>query len=150
MTSALDVAQYVLEKRGTMTAMKLQKLVYYSHVWTIVWDEETLFGESVKAWANGAVIGELFYAHKGLFKVSPGQLGGDSSKLSDKQKENIDKVLEFYGDFTAQQLSDINHQEAPWIDARGDISPSERSSAVIETEAIHEYYSGLPHVEETQ
>ena len=28
--SCLDVAQYILSKLGTMTAMKLQKLVYYS------------------------------------------------------------------------------------------------------------------------
>lgn len=26
---AIDVADYILEKNGTMSAMKLQKLVYY-------------------------------------------------------------------------------------------------------------------------
>lgn len=43
MANVLDVAAYVLAKRGPMTAMKLQKLVYYSQAWHLVWDEEPLF-----------------------------------------------------------------------------------------------------------
>ena len=36
-----DVAAYILEKIGSMTTMKLQKLVYYSQAWSLVWDGET-------------------------------------------------------------------------------------------------------------
>jgi uncharacterized phage-associated protein len=39
MAHAQDVAQFILERRGEMTAWKLQKLVYYSQAWSLVWDE---------------------------------------------------------------------------------------------------------------
>jgi uncharacterized phage-associated protein len=51
--------------------------------------------------------------------------------------------LEFYGRYTAQQLSDINHQESPWIDARGDLPPTAPSKEFITSAAMAEYYSGI-------
>ncbi len=37
MANAKDVAQYILEKQGEMTSIKLQKLVYYTQAWSLVW-----------------------------------------------------------------------------------------------------------------
>ena len=56
MATAHDVAAYILQKKGEMTAMKLQKLVYYSQAWSVVWDERPLFHEKIEAWANGPVV----------------------------------------------------------------------------------------------
>jgi len=70
MATIFDVAKYILEKQGEMTAMKLQKLTYYVKVWGLVWDEEEIFPETFEAWANGAVSPELYNRHRGLFKVS--------------------------------------------------------------------------------
>ena len=39
--SAGDVAAYILRKQGTLPAMKLQKLVYYSQAWSLVWDDSS-------------------------------------------------------------------------------------------------------------
>jgi uncharacterized phage-associated protein len=47
MTTAYDVAAYILRKKGEMTAMKLEKLVYHSQAWSLVWDEEPLFHERI-------------------------------------------------------------------------------------------------------
>ncbi|HSS48337.1 MAG TPA: type II toxin-antitoxin system antitoxin SocA domain-containing protein, partial [Thermoanaerobaculia bacterium] len=65
MTTVHNVAAYILQKQGEMTAMKLQKLVYYSQAWSLVWDEEPLFAERVEAWANGPVVPDLYREHKG-------------------------------------------------------------------------------------
>ena len=144
MASVYDVARYILSKKGQITAMKLQKLVYYSQVWPLVWDEEELFPEQIEAWANGAVVRALFRIHRGMFKVTEENFSiGDISSLSTSQKSNIDKVLEFYGDYTAQELSDINHQEDPWVNARGDLHPMANSSNEITKGAILEYHSGI-------
>src|SRR6267142_182405 len=35
--TAHDVAAFILKQRGEMTAMKLQKLVYYCQAWSLVW-----------------------------------------------------------------------------------------------------------------
>jgi uncharacterized phage-associated protein len=49
MATAHDVAAYILRGQGEMTAMKLEKLVYYAQAWSLVWDEEPLFKERVEA-----------------------------------------------------------------------------------------------------
>lgn len=144
MASVFDVAKYILHKTGEITAMKLQKLVYYSQAWTLVWDEETLFKEKIEAWANGAVVRELYDVHKGMFRVtekvfSMGRIGA----LGTRQKANIDKVLSIYGKYTAQQLSDINHQEDPWIKTRGKLAPMAWSNKEIKIDKIYEYHFGI-------
>lgn len=144
MPSIFDVAKYILQKQGEMTAMKLQKLAYYVKAWGLVWDEEEMFPENFQAWANGAVSPALYDRHRGLFKVSTSLFADANIKnLNEYQKETINKVLEFYGEYTAQQLSDINHQEDPWICARTGLHPMERSTAEIIPAAMCEYYSGI-------
>ena len=44
MASAHDVAAYILKKLGPMTAMKLQKLVYYCQAWSLVWGNASVSG----------------------------------------------------------------------------------------------------------
>ena len=150
MENVFDVAKYILEKTGSISAMKLQKLVYYSQVWHIVWEEEELFSDKVSAYSNGAVIGTLFHEHKGMFKVRSEDFPqGNSERLSDPVKEDIDKVVDFYGKYTAQQLSDLNHREKPWIDARKGLSPGEPCNNPITPAAIMEYYSGLSNAQES-
>jgi len=151
MKTVFDVAKYILDQSGEMTAMKLQKLVYYSQVWHVVWEEEELFKEEIQAWANGAVVSDLFAAHRRMLKVNSGSFpSGNSDNLITKEKENIDKVIGFYGKYNAQQLSDINHSEQPWIDAREGLSPTQRSNNPIDLASILEYYSGLPNDGETK
>ena len=45
--NVFDVAAHILQKYGSMTAMKLQKLVYYCQAWSLVWDEQPLFSEKL-------------------------------------------------------------------------------------------------------
>lgn len=141
MTSVLDVAEYILEKSGPMTAMKLQKLVYYSQAWSLVWDERPLYEESVRAWANGPVVRELFASHRGKFIVS--NVGGCSGVLTTAQKDTVDAVLKFYGDKSSQWLSDLTHSESPWCEARSGLPAGVRGDAEITHASMAEYYGSL-------
>jgi uncharacterized phage-associated protein len=144
MANVLDVAQYILERKGFMTAMKLQKLVYYSQAWSLAWDERPLFAEPIQAWANGPVVPALYSEHRGRFDIMPDDLrGADSRRLSDEDRETIDAVLKTYGDMTGAQLSDLTHREMPWKSARRGLSPGERSSNEIPQAAMLEFYSSL-------
>lgn len=142
MASAHDVAAYILQKRGEMTAMKLQKLVYYAQAWALVWDEEPLFKERIEAWANGPVVPALYDRHRGLFKVSSWK-DGDPDRLTPAHKKTIDAVLKYYGSRTSQWLSDLTHREEPWLEARQGLGLGERGSAVISHASMAEYYGGL-------
>jgi uncharacterized phage-associated protein len=144
MASVFDVAKYITEKSGEMSAMKLQKLMYYSQAWNLVWEEEPLFENDFEAWANGPVLPCLYSAHRGLFKVDSALFStANSSSLNATERANIDKVLAFYGTQTAQWLSNLTHQENPWLDAREGLPVGAASNAVIHQSAIHEYYSAL-------
>lgn len=142
MASVYDVAKYILDKQGPVTAMKLQKLVYYAQAWSLVWDEEPLFGEPIQAWANGPVVPELYYAHKGQFKVSELD-SGDAEELTVTQRETVDSVLKFYASMTSQQLSDLTHSEKPWQDARIGLTDGERGGREITHASMAEFYSSL-------
>ena len=142
MVSAHDVAAYILSKRGEMTALKLQKLVYFSQAWSLVWDDEPLFDEPIEAWANGPVIRSLYDRHRGKFKVKS-WMWGKASKLTSKQRATVDAVLNFYGPKTSQWLSELTHQELPWREAREGLDPSERGNSKITPAAMVEYYSSL-------
>ena len=67
-----------------MTALKLQKLVYYAQAWSLVWDEEPLFPDPIEAWANGPVVYELYKRHRGIFKVTQWKV--DPSALSGERR----------------------------------------------------------------
>jgi len=123
--------------------MKLQKLVYYSQAWSLVWDGRPLFREKIKAWANGPVVPALYAAHKGRFSVEARHIDGNPDALEDVQKATIMGVLKFYGDKTAQWLSDLTHAERPWRDARHGIPDGERGNSEITTAALDEYYGSL-------
>jgi uncharacterized phage-associated protein len=148
MACLIDVAAYILQQQGQMTAMKLQKLVYYSQAWSLVWDERPLFANRIEAWANGPVAPDLYNAHRGKFGLAPGELGGNPDALESSERETIDAVLSFYGPKTAQYLSELTHAELPWLEARGGIMPGERCSAEITQAAMAEYYSSLTHGQE--
>ena len=148
MAHAIDVAKHILAKKGPMSAMKLQKLVYYSKAWHLVWDEESLFPDRIEAWANGPVVCNLYAQHRGLFDVNASVFAcGDLNNLTQSQRESIDIVLNFYGQYSAHQLSELTHREAPWRDARSGIAPGERGSASISDSAMAEFYDGLTHAQ---
>jgi len=140
---AIDVADYILKRKGSMTAMKLEKLVYYSQVWSLVWTEKELFRERIEAWANGPVVPSLYRLHRGHFKIGPGFFEGNPARLSEEQRDVINRVLAFYGDKDPQWLSNLSHMEKPWQSAREGLAPGERGGNTITKESIIEYYSSL-------
>lgn len=143
MANVFDVAKYVLEKRGTMSAMKLQKLCYYAQAWALVWDDAPLFDEEFEAWANGPVCRELFFKTQGQYSVSADDETGGIGNLTDNQRDTIDKVLEHYAGHNAQWLSQLTHMEDPWNKARADVPAGESCDRIITKESMALYYGGI-------
>jgi uncharacterized phage-associated protein len=142
-----DVAAYILAKAGPMTSMKLQKLAYYSQAWHLVWREVPLFPNEIEAWANGPVVRELYYLHRGRFSLAgPADIpNGDPNRLSADEQSVIDTVLQAYGDKPAHWLSELTHNEAPWLNARrqAGLGGGQRGDATIGLDVMYEYYDGL-------
>lgn len=125
-----------------MTAWKLQKLVYYSQAWSLVWDERPMFQDPIQAWANGPVCPALYNKHRGQFTVT--EVAGDPGTLDAIAQETVDAVLLYYGDKHPQWLSDLTHAEAPWKDTRGTLPPGAACNREITHDAMASYYGSLP------
>lgn len=142
-----DVAAYILEQKGRMSTMKLQKLVYYSQAWSLVWDEKPLFAEEIEAWANGPVVRNLFDYHRGRYELSSIPIG-NPRLLNQEQQETVEAVLQYYSDRPAQWLIDLTHMEEPWKQARKGLQPLERGNSVISFDSMADYYSSLSVLED--
>ncbi len=142
MAAVHDVAAYILSKKSPLTAMKLQKLLYYSQAWHLVWNEKPLYKARIEAWANGPVIPEIYQYHRGSFEVRTWKRG-DANSLDARERVAVDRVLKFYGGKTSQWLSNLTHQEEPWIKARRGALPGQRAQHEITPAAMAEYYSSI-------
>jgi len=142
MASVFDVAAYILKKKKAVTSMKLQKLVYYSQAWSLVWDEKPMFKNRIEAWANGPVCPELFAAHRGEFLIES-EPRGNAKKLTEDERDTVDAVLKTYGDKGANWLSSLTHKEDPWMDARAGLPDGVRGNREISTASMAEYYGNL-------
>lgn len=146
MASVQDVAAYILAKHGAMSTMKLQKLCYFSYGYHLAWDDAQLFPEDFEAWANGPVAPVLYSSHRGMFRVAPGEIIGDPSRLTTSERESVDIVVDSFGDYTAHQLSEMSHQtDGPWDLARqrAGARELERSNETLLDNDIFEYFSRL-------
>ena len=147
MPTSLDVAEYILQQKGPVSSMKLQKLVYYSQAWSLALEEEPLFDEPIEAWANGPVVKNLIINDPQQSYVST-LPQGDPGKLTSDQKEIIDTVIIYYGQKSSQWLQTQTHAEAPWRQARmntvnGNRPELRQPGNQISPQAMKDYYSGL-------
>lgn len=109
-----------------------------------MWDDAPLFPETIRAWRNGPVCGELYNEHRGRYEVAADMFpGGNADALTGTQRDTVLAVLRAYGDKSSQWLSDLTHAEAPWRDARALAGEVEPPSPEITHAAMAEYYSAL-------
>ena len=142
MANVFDIAEFILREQGPMTTWKLQKLVYYCQVWSLVWDDNPLFSEPIEAWANGPVVRKLYEIHRGQYIITDIPQGNPNN-LIPEEVETIKAVLNYYGNKSSQYLSDLTHMEDPWQLARQGISGDRRSNQIISLESMAEYYESL-------
>lgn len=138
-----DVARRILELKGPMPAMKLQKLCYYATGWHLVWDEERLVDDRIEAWANGPVFPSLYADHRRQYQVSLDDIPGDSGRLTASETESVDAVVAHYGDKSAVELSDLTHSEAPWRIARQGTADGARSTSEISQDSVAAYLASM-------
>lgn len=143
-TTVYDVAKYIIDNWGAMSAMKLQKLVFYSQAMAMVWDDVPLFDDDFEAWAKGPVCHNLFNAHKGMFMISDSSFlapyNPDVNNISSDHKDTINAVMNSLADLSPFELSEMTHNEAPWINARGDTPRGAFCNNVIPKNDILAFY----------
>jgi len=145
--SAFAIANYFIRKsaetRIPLTPMKLIKLVYIAHGWTLALTGKPLLREPIEAWKFGPVIESLYHAFKSYGNTSiPPQAATQATIQGDNVgeiKRILDKVWDSYAKYTPAQLSTLTHQTGtPWSEV---YNPDEFYT-VIPDALIEQHYKG--------
>lgn len=143
-STVFDVATYILKNKAPMSAMKLQKLIFYSQAMALVWDDIPLFDDDFEAWVNGPVCPALYDKHRGHYIITSDDFfiseQPDINRIEKDHKDTIDTVLESLADYSPYELSEMTHREDPWKNARKGLSPSMYSNNIITKEIMANYY----------
>jgi len=160
--ATLAVANYLIGKAHSegdrITVMKLLKLVYIAHGWSLGLTGKPLIGEEVQAWRYGPVIPSVYQDFR-HYKGNPIERqkaviidGGKyfiPTVTDETARRLLDKVWDEYKKYSGLQLSTLTHQPGtPWdIVWRKSGGDSGWRDTVIEPEAIAQYYRRLAQAE---
>jgi uncharacterized phage-associated protein len=146
------VADYFIawanETQTYLSNLKLQKLVYYAQVWTLVLLDRELIKEDFQAWVHGPVIPTLFkeYSYLSFIPIIREDLKEGSRNEIEKQfEQEILKVLEeveqdYFWKETCY-LEVLVKQEEPWRLTRNGIPKDEHCQKIIPKKLMIKYYS---------
>lgn len=137
MTTANDVAAYILEKRVAVESVRLQKLLFYAQAWHLVTMDSPLFDDPIRAFRYGPVVHSVWTNYRGTKTVTRRQAVGDPDALTESEREVVDAVIEAYRRIKPFEMADLTHEEAPWVDAWN--APG--GDRVISHEAMRRYYA---------
>ena len=138
------VARYLLNKAVEVTPLALQKLLYFAQAFFHALYQEELFTDDCQAWAHWPVYPDIYFRYKDfgynpIEKPLP-ESEGDFSELTTRELSFLDAIVDVFGVYSGQMLSKITHNEQPWIEARGNLLPSDRSVTVINRETVNRYF----------
>lgn len=145
MKRALEVAQYFLhrvdrDEGDTISGLRLQKLVYYTQVWSMVLRNEPFFSESIEAWVHGPVVREVWQVYKDYGKRDIPAPDSPPPTFAADDDDLLNCVWQRYGDLSATQLRDLTHCEQPWLEARRGLSDQDPSSQTISLASMREFH----------
>lgn len=131
----IDVVEsYIRRTCPASDPIKLQYLLYYSHVWMLVWAGRRLTGEEFQAWQQGPVVPRVWRGEGVATEVQPA--GND--------KAVIDAVTAFYGAMSTEELAALTRRDAAWLMARRGYAAGEVSPVPIDETCMLRYYGALP------
>jgi uncharacterized phage-associated protein len=145
-----------------MTAMKLQKLAYVSHGWSLAYDTP-LVHDAVEAWQWGPVFRSLYREFRdfGSEPITNRATAFDGGTLEDRELsihdygpplnpepaatgKFLEGVWDRYSGYTAAQLSDITHRPGtPWRMVVDKMGGKIQPFTVIPNDLIAEHYKKL-------
>ena len=150
-TTTNDACDYIIAKCGEsdvyLNVLKLHKLLYYAQAWHLAFEGDRCFDSDFQAWIHGPVsrpIYDRFSRSKTMYsRVTQRDIreGFEVSAISEDIRAHIDGVLEVYAEYSDSQLEEMTHREEPWLNARGDCSPTRRCERVIGDADMKAYYS---------
>lgn len=136
------VARYLLWKAEDVTNMALQKLLYFSQAFYEAIFGMELFPNKCQAWMYGPVYPEVYGIYKFYEREPIGKPQNIEcfTQLTAEEISLLNAVVDTFGSYSGMVLSRITHSERPWLEARGNLHPEDKSTTVIDPETIRAYF----------
>ena len=108
-----DVAEYIIYNNKETTNLLLQKLLYYTELFNMVFFDKSLYESQCGRWKYGPVYGRIYYEYKD-YESNVIELEELNVNLNDNQKKLIDSIIKSFGCYSGKVLSFFTHHEIPW------------------------------------
>ncbi len=144
MIGVLNAARIFLSI-GSMQHKKLQKLCYYAQAWYLALTGNRLLNTDFEAWVHGPVSPELYSQYKDWGGLVIPQMPYDSTQIERWIVNFLRTIFDMYKEYSADELEQLTHQEAPWQEARRGYEPTEICRVKINDNTMMHFYRGLLH-----
>ena len=134
--------RYLLNQCEDITALALQKALYYIQGFFYAFYAEYLFTEDCEAWVHGPVYREVYQRYKDYrFDFITQAESISDIVLSAAEKSIFDSVINYFCCYSGKVLEHFTHNETPWLSTRGDLPLEMSSNRIIPRETIGSYFS---------
>lgn len=145
------LADYILERHGPMSHLKLQKLLYLVEGYHLAYYGTSLIEDNFEAWTHGPVSRKVFDLLKDKsklyadlkFEPKTGRLVPSEEIamfLTQDQLDLVNEVLALYDRESGFELEALTHSQMPWIKARAGIPLHEKCTNVISKHDMRDYF----------
>ncbi|MBR5248264.1 MAG: DUF4065 domain-containing protein [Lachnospiraceae bacterium] len=135
-----SLAKVILSCRDDISNKKLQKLAYYVYAWYLTIHGTEIADISFEAWEHGPVCRRLYNNYRSYGWNEIPRFNG-FVLANDDDIKFVETVLDVYGDYTADELEEMTHNDAPWQEARRGCPKHVASDAVITKQSIVQFYN---------
>lgn len=150
MASIFDVVKYIHEKleNQNVSIWRIENLCYLAQAWTLAWDMKPLFPEDFYAFEYGPRCRDLIEHHTWGITIVPNEIPGNSDRLTDIEKSNIDTVVRDYLKRESYELGWFC-EDPVWEKVKNNVPNKDRlskkytESKLIKKEDIFSYYYNL-------
>ncbi len=143
-----DIARWFLHQKE-MTHKKLQKLLYFSYGIYLAENNESeevsdsMFENNFEAWVHGPVDPNIYNQYKNyginlIFIEQP-----ITFDFNEKTLQALNITIEKYGEYSADQLENISHNQLPWMTARIGLQPIEPSANKLDDKLIYKTFKQI-------
>lgn len=137
------ISEYIIKTCQEITPLALQKILYYSQAFYMVFFGETLFKDNCEAWVHGPVYTKIYNKYKtfGSSNIDI-QIIDDVDEIIDEEKrELVDVIIRCFGYYSGKALEKMTHYESPWMNSRVGLPIDEKSHNVISKEDMVDYFT---------
>jgi uncharacterized phage-associated protein len=145
------LAEYILQKWGNMSHLKLQKILFYVEAYHLAYFDNSIIDDNFQAWVHGPVSRKIYdllkdksvlHAELGYVKEANGADPSDVLKkaLTKDQIDFINETVDELNQFSATQLENMTHTEEPWLAARKGYGIADRCEVIINKDLMKKFY----------